>query len=377
MRRRRWARPALRWIGLFAATGLVAGGVWGQANRGAADTFVLGLKSSGGWTYPLTNPVIKAGDFRSKALWNDPCVLLVDGQYIMYMTTSTEVPFKAPVLPFRAVSRDARSWSLSPQTPLMTVEGTPYVSIETPSVVRFHGSYHMFFTGIYKTPEPAPMAIGHAVSDDGIHWIVTTQPVINATGNVNDWNGYLVDEPGAVVHNDQIYVYFSAVRARPSGEPPQLQTIGLATTMDGITFQPAVEVLAQSALYPPEKGFTGYSTPEAFELGGRLHLFYDVALFHRNGDPDWQQVALHHAVATSDSATEFVEDRAPMLTRDDFRWTSGEIFAPAALVDGQTLRLWFGGHVRRADFGPMIKRGFAGPELGIGYATRPAADLQK
>jgi hypothetical protein len=374
MRRRRRGRRSWRWPAITAAIGLVIAVIWGCDTQSPGDNAPLDLRSSGGWTTPFPNPVIKAGDFRAKALWNDPCVILADGQYVMYMTTSVDAPFQPPILPFRAVSKDARTWTLSPETPLMTPTGTPFVSVETPSVVRFHGMFHMFFTGIYAKPDPAPMAIGHAESEDGIHWTVTPRAVITATGKASDWNGYLVGDPGAIVRNDRIFVYFSAVGARPGGQPPQLQTIGLAKTSDGTTFEPSVKVLVQSSLYPPEKGFAGYSTPAAFELGGHVHLVYDVALYQRRGDPDWQQVALHHAVSQGDGETDFVQDPAPWMTRDDFGWTSGEILGPTALVDGTTLRVWFAGHVRRADLGPMIRRGISGAEFGIGYATRPTSD---
>lgn len=376
MTRRWYGRPRVRWTGFIAAVGLVIVLIWGCDDRRAEDNVPLGLRSSGGWTFPMANPVIKAGDYRPKALWNDPCVVLADGQYVMYMTTSVEAPFRPPVLPFRAISKNARTWILSPETPLMTPAGTPFASLETPSVVRFHGMFHMFFTGVYARPDPAPMAIGHAQSADGINWTVTAGPVITATGKASDWNGYLVGEPGAIVRNDRILVYFSAVGARPGGQPPQLQSIGLAETSDGTTFEPATKVLEQSATYPPDRGFVGYSTPAPFELGGHIHLVYDVALYRKNGDPDWQQVALHHAVSTGDGETNFVQDTAPWLTREDLPWTSGEILAPMVLVDGVTLHLWFAGHVRRSELGPMIRRGVSGAEFGIGYATRPVSDLR-
>jgi hypothetical protein len=356
---------------------LVIVAVWGCNNRSPEAEVPLGLHSSGGWTFPLPNPVIKAGDFRAKALWNDPCVVRSGGQYIMFMTTSVDAPFQPPILPFRAVSNDGQTWTLSPETPLMTAAGTAFVSLETPSVVLFHGVWHMYFTGIYAKPDPSPMAIGHAQSADGINWTVTPGPVIAATGKASDWNGILVGEPGAIVRDDHIFVYFSALGARSSGQPPQLQTIGLAKTADGTTFGPAVTVLGQNATYPPEKGFAGYSTPAAFEINGRIHLVYDVALYRRSADPDWQQVALHHAVSPRDGETDFIQDAEPWLTREDFPWTSGEILAPVVLIDGTTLRLWFAGHVRKSDLGPLIRRGISGGEFGIGYATRPVADLSE
>jgi hypothetical protein len=162
-------------------------------------------------------PVLPAGALRPRALWNDPSLLRTPDGYAMYLTTSMGEPFQPPVLPFRAVSRDGRRWSLSPATPLLDPRGGPYASIETPSVVRFAGRYWMAFTGIYPKADPTPMAIGLAVSDDGVKWRVARWTLLRATGGASDWNGYLVGEPGAVVWQGRLHIYFSAVGARAEG----------------------------------------------------------------------------------------------------------------------------------------------------------------
>jgi len=330
-----------------------------------------------GWTQPFKNPVIKAGDLRSQALWNDPDVHKENGLYIIYMTTSVEEPFKPPVLPFRAVSRDGFRWKLEPETPLVTTAGTPFASIETPSVVKFRNQYHMFFTAVYKNPPSAPkdFAIGHAQSPDSIHWTIDSEPVLTATGNVSDWNGYIVSEPGAIVRGNQIFVYFCATGGRASGHPPQLQAIGLAKTQDGKHFSPPVSVLGQSPLYPPEQGYTGYSTPSAFELNGKIHLVYDVAQYKDDADPNWQQVALQHAVSP-DGETNFVQDQKPIFTRGDFSWAGGEVIGPSALVDGGEVKLWFAGHVPVNELGRLIQNNFSGEDFGIGYAVRSLSDFR-
>ena len=324
-----------------------------------------------GWTPYSALPVIPAGSLRHQALWNDPCVIKSGGTYVMYMTTSTQVPFQPPVLPFRATSTDGAHWKLSPATPLLDISQTPFASAETPSVVLYKGTYHMFFTGIYTHPGSAPMAVGHAQSADGIHWAVSAQPVLQASGRVRDWNGYSVAEPGAVVYNDAIYVYFTATGARASGRPPQDQSIGLATTVDGTHFTSQTRVLRQTGFYPSAKGYAGYSTPSAYVQGGRINLVYDVAKFTEGANPEWQQVAILHSVASNpDGMGIFYDDKVPMFQRSDFSWTSGEILAPTVLVDGAKLKMWFAGHVRNEDLGPLIQNDFAGPYFGIGYATK-------
>ena len=224
----------------------------------------------------------------------------------------------------------------------------------------------MYYTGVYEKGKVPSMAIGHAVSADGIKW-QDKGTILEATGNVEDWNGFLVAEPGAVVYRDRIYLYFTAMAARPGGNPPQLQTIGLATSADGHEFDTPRRILSQSENYPPTRGFVGYSTPAAFVLNGRVHLFHDVAAFVAGGNPEWMQVALQHAVS-EDGETNFVQDDKPLLVREDFHFTSGEILGPAALVDGDRVRIWFSGHVTYGELLPFVIRGYKGNEFGIGHA---------
>lgn len=329
------------------------------------------------WTLDSGNPVIQAGDFRAQGLWNDPSVLKVGDGYVMYLTSSTKEPFKPPILTFRAVSGDGIRWRLDPATPLMDASGTPFVSIETPSVIRFRGRYHMYFTGIHAPGKIPVMEIGHASSDDGIHWQKDPTPVITSSGKVAEWTGYAVAEPGAVVYKDRIYLYFVGIGARPKGLPPQLQSIGLAISDDGRVFDKPRVVHTQTSRYPPEAGFPGYSTPSALVDGDTIHLFYDVVHFDKYAKPDWRQVALQDAVST-DGGLSFVERNGPLLRRDDSDWTSrGELSGPAALIDGKQVRVWFGGHAGYDLLAPMIKRGWKGREFGIGTMTVDLETLRK
>jgi hypothetical protein len=355
---------------LFAGLALAAALLSGCKLKEFLDKLdpLANLDSQPGRLDVRPEPVIRAGDHRERAIWNDPHVLKENGRYVMYLTTSVGEPFKPPVLPFRAVSDDGIEWRLDPEQPLLDPAGTPFASIETPSVVRFNGRYHMFYTGVYAEGVTPPMAIGRAVSEDGVRWTSDKEPLLQATGNFQDWNGYLVGEPGAVVYKGKILLYFSAVGARPSGNPPQLQSIGLVTSADGVRFDAPRKVLEQAATYPADKGFVGYSTPAAFVFNERVHLLYDVAHFNRFGNPQWQQVALHHAVS-KDGGASFVQDRHPLLTRKDFSWTTGELLAPTALVDGGRIRIWFSGHVALGEMGPLAQRGWKGGEFGIGYGT--------
>jgi hypothetical protein len=328
------------------------------------------------WTLKAAKPILQAGDLMEKSLWNDPSVLKMNDTYVMFMTSSTKEPFKPPVLPFRAVSTNGVDWKLDPAKPLMDVSGTPFVSVETPSVVFFRGEFHMYYSGVHPPGHVPAMEIGHATSPDGVNWTKDPKPVITSSGKVAEWTGYAVAEPGAVVVNDKIYVYFTALGARPSGTPPQLQSIGLAISADGRTFDTPRVALSQSARYPPEAGYPGYSTPSALVDGTTVHLFYDIVHFDKNAKPDWRQVAIQHAVSTDGGLT-FVEDVGSVLRRDDTPWAKlGEVHGPAAIIDGDVVMLWFGSHASYDELGNMIKRDWKGPEFGIGMATTSLSRLR-
>ena len=334
------------------------------------------IKTTKIWNEPFINPIIQAGDLRDKGLWNDPDIHKENGQLALYISSSVDEPFKPPVLPFRAVSTDGQNWTLDPPRPLLTTAGTNFKSLETPSVVKFNGQYHLYFTAVYSTPPGSAkdFAIGHAQSADGINWTVTREPILEATGQVYDWNGFLVSEPQAIVYHNQVYLYFCATGGRQSGNPPQVHTIGLAKSNDGIHFDAPVSVVGQSALYPPEQGYAGYSTPSAIEINGQVHLFYDVAHFDKNANPSWQQIAIHHAVS-NDGENDFKQDDAPLLTRDDFPWANGEVVGPTALYEDGKVKLWFAGHKKNSELMPLILNNFKGNEFGINYVEFDLKDL--
>lgn len=330
------------------------------------------------WSAHPGNPIIAAGDLREKGLWNDPHVMkLDDGTYVMYMTTSIQEPFKPPILPFRAVSRDGVSWKLDPQTPLLTTTGTPYVTLETPSVVRFKGKWHMYYMGVLPPGSVPASHVGHAISDDGINWrhAPNGTKLVAATGNVEDWNGFLVSEPGAVIFRDKLHLYFAALGERPGLKPPQLMTIGLVTSADGETFDKPRRVLSHNeTLYPPSKGYAGYATVSGIVHKDKLHLFYNVISNLKLSGSDIDQVALHHAVS-DDGETKWREDSSPIYLREDFDWTAGGIISPSVLVENGKVRMWFAGHMPKESFAKLMLNGWKGRQFGIGYTETPIANL--
>jgi hypothetical protein len=198
---------------------------------------------------------------------------------------------------------------------------------------------------------------------------------VEASGKVTDWNGFLVSEPGAVVFNDRLYLYFGALGARPSLKPPQEMSIGLTVSADGFDFDSPRRVLTQDeSLFPPTKGYAGYATVSALVNDGRVHLFYNVVANEKLSGSDIDQVALHHA-SSNDGERHWQQDPKPLFNREDFDWTEGGIIGPTALVEDGKLRLWFAGHMSKLSFVKLMLFGWKGRQFGVGYAEAPARDV--
>ncbi len=310
-----------------------------------------------GWTAYAGNPVITMGDALAGAQWNDPCVLKEGATYVMYLTANTGAPGEN-VVPFRATSLDGLAWSID-TTPLLATGSNPgdfdYAKVETPSVVFFNGEYHMYYTGV-QTDFNDPVYIGHATSPDGLVWTKDpANPAVSPTLNQSDWNGWHTGEPGAVVFNSKVYLYFTAAGLRGASGPVVKRTIGMAISDDGFVFGASTQVLEQGTLYTPEKNYEGYSTPSALVVGLTMHLFYDVVRIISSENPDWVQFTLHHA--QSSDGVGWAEDALPIFVRIDASWTRREVRAPVVIHDSAKFKMWFAGD----DF---ISSGV----WGIGYA---------
>jgi predicted GH43/DUF377 family glycosyl hydrolase len=364
---------------LAAAIGCQAGDkkadATAQSKTPAAENPTAKIPVQSHWRFDSQNPILRFGDLRPLASWNDPCVLKSDTGYVMYLTTALRQPGAPPVLPFRALSSDGRKWRLDPETPLLQPGSSgafDSASVETPSVVRFRNQYHLYYTGVGSGGLTGAMAIGHAVSEDGVRWTKDPQPVIAPTGKHTDWNGFQIAEPAAVVFRDKVYLYFTAVSLRQGGQPPARRVLGLALSENGKEFGSPELVLEPHDLYPPEKGFDGYSTPAAAVSNGKMHLFYDIGYFNAKSAHAWSQVALHHAVS-ADGRTKWVQDKEAITTRDRARWTGLEVRAPAPLFEGNRLRLWFAGNANPNEFIETVRSTGRTDLFGIGYAELPAA----
>ncbi len=323
------------------------------------------------WTFPAANPIISVAADRH--LWNDPTVVKSGSTYVMFLTRNTIAPGIGPVLPYRAVSSDGIHWVFGTKPLLAAGAASDFdgSGVETPSVVVLNGTYHMYYMGYNQATGGAggTVHIGHATSADGITWIKDERsPVLSPTFKLSDWNGYQVAEPGAVVFNNRIYLYYTAVSVDTSVNPPVVtRTIGLSLSDDGFSFGEQKRVVTVGPAYPRSMNYEGYSCLAAAVVEGQIHLFYDVFQYLPGVTPsDRIQVALHHAVSP-DGVSSFVEDPAPFFVRGESKWNAREIRSPFVMQDGGVLKLWYAGD--------DLFRGGASADLtapwGIGYAEAP------
>jgi predicted GH43/DUF377 family glycosyl hydrolase len=247
------------------------------------------------------NPIINYGDGFADATWNDPCVIKENGQYIMYLTSAIGIVLSPTntVKVYRKVSNDGINWSLSPATPVMEpVLGTYYEGgTETPSVVKKDNTYHMYLTCYPPGNNPAEFVIAHATSTDGINWNMDATPIIESDGS-NSIYGDLVGEPGAMVYNDSIYLFFTAAGTLNS---QAVQCIGLMKSADGTNFtSPQIAVQLPQDVYSLADNYWGLSTPSALAINDTIYLFTDVA---RTINGEWTQVALHQFKTIANSGS--------------------------------------------------------------------------
>ena len=288
--------------------------------------------------------------------WNDPHVIKVGDEYWMYASATDNFVF--PVMLYRLVSTDGITWTLNPATPVLADVDEPAWDaggLETPAVVYFNGQYHLFYTGYqyevgsagYLANSPGDFRVGHAVSNDGATFTrAAINPIVAPSGTAdtdpsNDWYAFIVGEPGPVVYNGEIYLYFTTVGADME-VMDSLQVIGLVRSSDGASWQaPELALKPDQSIYPRTADWVGYSTPNAVVLDDGVHLFFDVA--HQPDGGSWLQLRLHHA-RSADGKTGWTHDSSTIRKAGDFDWAIDEIRSPHAFLDGDVLKLYFAGH---------------------------------
>jgi hypothetical protein len=285
-------------------------------------------------------PIIDWNDFIVGS-WADPTVLKVADEYIMYTSAMHGgISTPEPISIYRFTSSDGYSWDMDPAAPVFEpVEGTYFEGgIETPNVVFFSGEYHMYNT-VYLENIPSLFKVSHATSPDGITWTMDDVPALVPDPAV-DWMSEIVAEPGALVKNDTLYLFYTAISN--IGEV----SIGLVRSLDGNSFIDTTRVVTiPNDVYPIEEEYLGLSTPDATLVGDTIYLFTD--LVRNDTFTEWNQVGLHQFKCYGD-INKWYHDTTDIHMSSDFEWTDGnylsQLLGATPLMDGNRLRIWYWGY---------------------------------
>ncbi|MBL4709221.1 MAG: hypothetical protein JKY48_12365 [Flavobacteriales bacterium] len=285
-------------------------------------------------------PIIDWNDFIVGS-WADPTVLKVNNEYIMYASAMHGgIATPQPISIYRFTSLDGYSWGMNPSTPVFEpVNGTFYEGgLETPNVVFFKGEYHMYNT-VYLQNIPFQFKISHATSLNGINWTMDSTQILEPDSSVN-WMSEIVAEPGALVKNDTLYLFYTAISNVGN------VSIGLVRSIDGNSFFDTSQVVTiPRDVYPVNDGYLGLSTPDATLVGDTIYLFTD--LVRSDTYNDWNQVGLHQFKSYGD-INKWYHDTSAIHISSDFTWTDGnylsQLLGATPLMDGNRLRLWYWGY---------------------------------
>jgi predicted GH43/DUF377 family glycosyl hydrolase len=209
----------------------------------------------GHWSYFSKNPVLQstANSFDAAYL-STPTVVKDAGGYKMYYSGRQSNTNWSIGL---ATSADGIHWQKYAGSPVLSAGPAGSwdgAFLEQPHVLLVGSTYYLWYMG----SNGVTAAIGLATSTDGIVWTKHASNPVLRPGNPGSWDGYLLGEPAVAVANGIFYMMYTAeASASPHGR------IGLATSLDGITWQK----YANNPVMEPASGW------ESARIGAKSLLF--------------------------------------------------------------------------------------------------------
>lgn len=125
-----------------------------------------------GWLEYANNPIIKYGDTIEKTIWNDLSVIKEKETYRMWLTGGNPIEWPIKVSVYHAISDDGINWiidSIPVLNPGLEDEWDD-LRIETPSIIKVEDTYHLYYSGCISPCDDGKYKIGHATSKNGIDW---------------------------------------------------------------------------------------------------------------------------------------------------------------------------------------------------------------
>jgi predicted GH43/DUF377 family glycosyl hydrolase len=234
-----------------------------------------------------------------------------------------------------AISNDGIAWTRSANPVLSRSAGTwDSYFLGAPCVIRENGQYRMWYTGAAAS-SPIGVGvtrIGYATSPDGRNWTkYAGNPVL--TAGASAW------EAGAVAICSIVKSAAGYVMFYTGSSTAYHALIGRATSVDGITWQ-------RDSLHNPvlEKGGTGawdgqIYLPSVLDLGGKYYLWYTAETVPGDG------VSRIGLATSNDSGKTWVKyAQNPVLTMGPSgSWDVDWVELGSVLRVGNTFHMWYDG----------------------------------
>ncbi len=155
--------------------------------------------------------------------------------------------------------------------------------LEGPTVIKDNGAYGMWYAGMDAVsngqPSDGKVCIGYASSQDGIHWVKNSQPVL-LPGNTSSWDFKTVQDPCVIKYDNVYYMWFGG---KTSDYSNYGQQTGFARSLDGVNWEksPANPVIKRGS--PGQWDAVTASYGSVLFDGTKLEIWYTG--MNRDYDP--------------------------------------------------------------------------------------------
>ncbi len=228
----------------------------------SSGVFTIGLATSAdgtAWTKYAYNPLLTNGPTGS---WDETgalthSVLRVDSLYYMWYSGASKTGHTAFGL---ATSADGVHWTKYPGNPVFQQDTSAWEAGEIggPAVVRVGNTFYMYYLGA-SDAVCCHGSAGMAYSSDGIHWTRSaSNPVLTPSSG---WDDQAIGTLDAIVHDQKIYLYYSAQSSITLSWESGLATSDLTTL--------GVKAVQQGM---PEKSSLFQSYPNPFNPTATIHF---------------------------------------------------------------------------------------------------------
>jgi len=151
-----------------------------------------------------------------------------------------------------ATSPDGISWTKDPANPVLDIDlvgqiGPDWLAVADPSVTYEAGTYCMYYTGVDSVVGKLQLHISLATSTDGSAWTRHPSNPVLSLGPPGSWDSTLVAQPGVFKVGSGYVMVYAGNDAPGAGDTvaPEVGSLGIATSMDGIVWQRAMEPMIE------------------------------------------------------------------------------------------------------------------------------------